>query len=178
TKEVNHRHLSLTYYLTEYKSVKTFINSKICIPFFQQNGTLLRFTGTTSWRFYPSNTMVLAQRSGMYDQRVVAAPAVVDHGDQPAGDKQPNHHKTGVAEVIVDGTNAIPDAAAEGKFFHQQPKRFQPADKHRHHHRGTGNGHVVVELALRLVKCPTVSPHHQQVVEGIHQRHAAGEKRR
>ena len=39
--------------------------------------------------------------SGTHHQRVVAAPAVVDHGDQPAGDKQPDHHKPGVAKIIV-----------------------------------------------------------------------------
>ena len=80
--------------------------------------------------------------------------------------------------MVVQCANPAPEAAAQRELIHQQPQRFQTADKQRHHHRGAGNGHIVIELALRLAERPAVGADHQHVIERIHQRHPAGKQRR
>ena len=41
-------------------------------------------------------------------QIIVSAPAVIEHRQHPAGDKQPDNHKTGVAEIIVQRADPAP----------------------------------------------------------------------
>ena len=41
-------------------------------------------------------------------QIIVSAPAVIQHRQHPAGDKQPDDHKTGVAEIIVQRGDPAP----------------------------------------------------------------------
>src|SRR6266849_98874 len=107
---------------------------------------------------------------------IIAPHAVDDRRDDPTGEKDADDNAAKHPKIQV--ANVIPDSTTQVELRCDDTHHFYRADDQCNKDGDECDIEIIVELADRFDKSPTICSEHQNTVGGIHQAHPSREERR
>src|SRR5258705_2318346 len=109
--------------------------------------------------------------------RAIKTTQLVDRDrNDPTDDEESDDNVAEHAKVAVQLTHEAPKWSLQVELFCHEPKCFYAADGEGYHHRYESYSDVVVELADRFHKGPSIDAQHQYGICGVDQRHTGGKE--